>query len=144
MSKSKTYQGQCFCGTVEFELQGEPFAMGYCHCESCRQWSGTPLTAFSLWPPDLVKITKGADKVGAFNRTPHTTRKWCTACGGHIMTASPEHGFADVYPALIPKLDFKPSMHVHYQESVLRVKDGLPKMKDLPESGGGSGELLEE
>ena len=30
------------------------------------------------------------------------------------------------------------------QESVLRIKDGLPKMKDLPKEMGGSGELLPE
>jgi hypothetical protein len=33
---------------------------------------------------------------------------------------------------------------VNYQETVLRIKDGLPKMKDLPMEMGGSGEILPE
>ena len=30
------------------------------------------------------------------------------------------------------------------QETVLRIKDGLPKMKDMPKEMGGSGETLPE
>jgi hypothetical protein len=28
---------------------GAPEEMGYCHCNSCRTYSGAPLTAFTLW-----------------------------------------------------------------------------------------------
>lgn len=38
MNSEPTYQGQCFCGAVQFSVNGEPAAMGYCHCQSCRQW----------------------------------------------------------------------------------------------------------
>jgi len=57
------YRGSCFCGAVEIEVTGEPAAMGYCHCRSCRHWSAGPVNAFTLWPPDAVKITKGKDNV---------------------------------------------------------------------------------
>jgi hypothetical protein len=43
------YIGSCFCGAVKIEVSGAPEAMGYCHCNSCRSWSGAPLNAFSLW-----------------------------------------------------------------------------------------------
>jgi len=35
-------------------------------------------------------------------------------------------------------------VHVHYQEAVLRIHDGQPKMRDLPGEMGGSGETLAE
>jgi hypothetical protein len=35
-------------------------------------------------------------------------------------------------------------VHVNYGETVLRMKDGLPKMKDFPAELGGSGETLPE
>ena len=47
--QAKTYQGSCFCGAVHLTISGEPAAMGYCHCESCRSWSAGPVNAFSLW-----------------------------------------------------------------------------------------------
>ena len=53
-------------------------------------------------------------------------------------------GLVDVYAATIPELPFRPGIHVHYQETRLRMKDGLPKMKDLPQEMGGSGVSVEE
>ena len=49
-----------------------------------------------------------------------------------------------VYAAIIPELDFKPGVHVHYQETVLPIKDGLQKLKDVPKELGGSGANLPE
>jgi hypothetical protein len=144
MANETTHTGQCFCGAVEVAVSGEPAAMGYCHCSSCRSWSAGPVNAFTLWPPAAVRITKGADKVGTYNKTVYSFRKWCTVCGGHIMTEHPTFGLIDVYAATIPSLPFKPGIHVNYQETVLPMKDGLPKQKDFPSERGGSGELLPE
>jgi len=50
-----THKGECFCGAVRVEVSGEPEAMGYCHCQSCRSWSGGPVNAFTLWKPEAVR-----------------------------------------------------------------------------------------
>ena len=144
MSQSPVHTGSCFCGAVAVEVRGEPAAMGYCHCESCRQWSAGPVNAFTLWSPDAVKVTKGENKLRSFNKTPGSTRKWCDECGGHVLTDHPEMGLVDVYAAILPEMSFEPGVHVHYQESVLRIPDGLPKQKDVPSEMGGSGETLAE
>jgi hypothetical protein len=102
------YRGNCFCGAVEVTATGEPAAMGYCHCESCRHWSAGPVNAFTLWPPASVKITKGAENVGSFAKTPKSIRKWCKTCGGHLLTEHPAMGLTDVYAAILPKLRFDP------------------------------------
>ena len=139
MGGDKTYSGGCFCGAVQLTVTGEPAGMGYCHCESCRKWSAGPVNAFTLWNPQSVKITKGADNIGTYNKTPGSSRKWCKSCGGHIMTDHPGMKLIDVYAATIPDFPYKPGIHVNYQETVLRIKDGLPKMKDFPAPMGGSG-----
>lgn len=138
------YKGSCFCGEVELTVTGQPAAMGYCHCDSCRKWSAGPINAFSLWPTASVRVTKGESKLGQYNKTKQSGRRWCTSCGGHVMTVHPGWNLIDVYAATIPQFPFKPAVHVHYQESVLRVKDGLPKQKDLPAEMGGSGQTLPE
>jgi hypothetical protein len=140
----KSYRGKCFCGAVEVSVTGEPAAMGYCHCSSCRSWSAGPINAFSLWKTDAVKVTKGAENLASFAKSPQSQRKWCKLCGGHVMTDHPPWGLIDVYAAVIPDFPFKPALHVHYQETVLRQKDGLPKMKDVPAEMGGSGQTLPE
>src|SRR6267142_6347363 len=59
MSNEKIYTGSCFCGEVQFEVSGQPTAMGYCHCESCRHWSAGPVNAFTLWKPEALRVTSG-------------------------------------------------------------------------------------
>ena len=144
MGNEKTYQGSCFCGAVQFTVTGEPVGMGYCHCDSCRHWSAGPVNAFTLWKPEQVKVTQGADNIGSYNKTPTSYRKWCKTCGGHIFSEHPTMGLTDVYAAVIPELAYAPGVHVHYQETVLRITDGLPKMKDMPKEMGGSGVALAE
>ena len=139
-----SHKASCFCGEVKFEVTGQPVAMGYCHCESCRQWSAGPVHAFTLWQPDALRVTQGAGKVGTYNKTPKSYRKWCTKCGGHLYTDHPLWGVVDVYAALIPSLPFEAGVHVNYQETVLHIHDGKPKMKDMPKEMGGSGVTLPE
>lgn len=141
---SETHTGSCFCGTVEVQVEGAPEAMGYCHCQSCRSWSAGPVNAFTLWKPEKVKVTKGAGFIGKYEKTETSTRQFCTKCGGHIMTDHPTFGLTDVYAATIPTLAFKPGVHVNYSETVLPMKDGLPKLKDFPAELGGSGVSVPE
>lgn len=144
MTGEPTYRGRCFCGAVELAVTGAPVAMGYCHCSSCREWSAGPVNAFTLWPRDKVRVVKGEDNIGSYAKTEHSVRKWCKICGGHVFSDHPDFGLMDVYAAVIPELAFKPALHVHYDETVLRLRDGLPKHKDIPKEMGGSGTLLPE
>ncbi|CTQ54875.1 hypothetical protein LP7551_03414 [Roseibium album] len=138
----QVYKGQCFCGAVKFSVAGKPEGMGYCHCDSCRSWSASPVNGFTLWNPDSLRITAGAEHVGEFQKTENSHRKFCTLCGGHLMTDHPGMGLVDVYSAMLPDLTFAPGLHVHYCEKVLSIPDGLPKFANLPEELGGSGDLL--
>lgn len=139
-----SYDGSCFCGAVKLTVSGAPVAMGYCHCESCRHWSAGPVNAFTLWSPDKVDVTEGADNLGSYAKTDNSHRKWCTKCGGHVFTDHPDMGLVDVYAAIIPDLPFEPGVHVFYEETVLRIHDGVAKQKDVSAEMGGSGVELPE
>jgi hypothetical protein len=53
-------------------------------------------------------------------------------------------GLTDIYAAVMSDFPYQPDVHVNYQETVLHMKDGLPKLKDLPEEMGGSGASISE
>ena len=89
-----------------------------------------------------MKVTQGAEHIGTYNKTPASYRKWCKLCGGHLFSEHPSMGLTDVYAAMLPTLKFEPGVHVHYQESVLHIHDGVAKMRDMPGEMGGSGEVL--
>ncbi len=144
MSENASHRGHCFCGAIEIEARGEPLEMGYCHCSSCRHYSGTPVTAFILWRAEDVSVVKGSELIGHFNKTGMSDRQFCSRCGGHIMAGHPGLGFTDVHAAMLPSLAFVPSVHLNYAERVLPLRDGLPKLRDFPAAAGGSGETLPE
>jgi hypothetical protein len=107
-------------------------------------WSGGPVNAFTLWKPDAVRISAGAEHVGIFQKTPVSQRQYCKKCGGHLMTNHPPLGLVDVFAATLPTLKFTPGVHINYAETVLPMRDGLPKLKDFPAEFGGSGERIAE
>jgi hypothetical protein len=138
------YQGACFCGAIRIEAVGQPAAMGYCHCRSCRSWSGGPVNAFTLWPPEAVKIAAGEEHLATYSKTPLSQRQYCRVCGGHLMTRHPPLNMVDVFAATLPELTFQPQVHVNYAETVLPIRDGLPKLADFPKEFGGSGAVVPE
>jgi hypothetical protein len=97
-----------------------------------------------LWKPEAVKVTKGADLINAFQKSSISQRRYCSKCGGHLMTNHPTFGLVDIFAATIPTLNFIASLHVNYSETVLPMRDGLPKLKDFPVELGGSGETVAE
>ena len=139
-----THHGECFCGAVKIEVSGEPEGMGYCHCRSCRSWSGGPVNAFTIWKPETVQVTKGKENLTTYHKTDVSHRQYCRLCGGHLMTVHPPLGVIDVFSATLPDLPFAPALHVNYQEKVLPMQDGLPKFKDFPAAFGGSDEMMKE
>ena len=139
-----TYTGGCFCGLVQLEVTGEPEGMGYCHCQSCRSWSGAPVNAFTLWKAENVRITAGEDRITTYQKTSFSQRQSCSRCGGNVMTRHPSLGLIDVFAATLPGIAFKPGVHINYAKTVLPMCDGLPKLKDFPAEFGGTGEMMRE
>src|SRR5437667_156686 len=93
---AEKHTGSCYCGAVEIEVSGDPLDMGYCHCNECRRYSTAPVSAFTLWKPENVKITKGQQFLGKFKSSAMSDRRYCTKCGGHVMIDHPTLGLADV------------------------------------------------
>ena len=137
------YEGSCYCGAVRLEASGEPLQMGYCHCANCRKYSGAPLASFTLWKPDQVKITRGEELIGTFAGSEMSNRLYCIECGAHVAVDHPGLGLIDTRTPL-NGLTFKPVAHLNYEEKIVAIKDGLPKLKDFPAEIGGSGETLPE
>ena len=118
--------------------------MGYCHCDGCRKYSGMPVNAFTLWKPDQVRTTKGADSLGQYQSSPMSVRRFCTRCGGNVMVDHPSLGLVDIPAGIIPTFPFKATVHLNYEDTVLPMKDGLPKLRDFPAAIGGSGKTMPE
>ena len=61
-----------------------------------------------------------------------------------LRMGHPPLSLVEVFAATLPTLKFSPGVHVNYAETVLPMRDGLPKFKDFPADFGGAGEQIAE
>ncbi|KAF5332290.1 hypothetical protein D9611_008185 [Ephemerocybe angulata] len=84
------YHGNCLCGAVAFEIEGEPFHFAICHCQNCKQASGGAFMVNSFFKPSQVKISKGGEnlttyKDGATKSGNAIKRSFCSVCGSNLF-----------------------------------------------------------
>jgi len=84
------------------------------------------VNAFTLWKPEAVRITAGAQHVATFEKTAMSQRKYCAECGGHLIDQSSDTRLVDVFAATLPTLPFTPGVHVNYARRCCRCGMGCP------------------
>lgn len=152
------YHGQCWCGEVTFECDGDPLFTQYCHCGKCREImslssresdkAGYAFTAAYL--TNKFKITSDAELEEVIRN--NAKLLLCANCKSQIygISIDPELQagiginannfiFEDEMPAA-----FKPVRHIWYLDRIHDAHDNLPKFKDAPQDQFGTGELYEE
>lgn len=91
-----TRRGGCLCGAVRYEVRGAPLRVGVCHCQECRQTSGSAFSAFAIWPRDASVWTGELKTYG--------TRGFCPTCGSRVA-----YLFDDEAEIMLGTLDDGPS-----------------------------------
>lgn len=89
-------KGSCLCGSVAFEVKGEPLIFLYCHCKSCQKSSGSIQVANLGFPPDSLSWVRGEELVGRFvdaKDNPGFTRCFCRNCGSPLPKLSRSQKF---------------------------------------------------
>jgi hypothetical protein len=69
--------GGCLCGAVRYEVRGEPYVSGLCHCTTCRKLTGSAFSATANWHEPQFRMT------GAVQTYEH--RQFCPLCGSRLF-----------------------------------------------------------
>jgi hypothetical protein len=84
---SERLEGGCLCGAVRFVATGEPKAVYWCHCQSCRRHTGAPVAVLARYDLNAYTVTKG--EITKFDSTPGRTRRgFCARCGSTLTCES--------------------------------------------------------
>ena len=126
---SGTRTGHCLCGAVRFAYDGPENWRGYCHCDSCRRATSSPVTAYMGVPNGKWRWT-GAEPA-RFSSSPGVTWHFCATCGSHVAYQAERYGHEiHFFAALLDDpQEFAPRGHFHYEERLpwLTITDDLPK-----------------
>src|SRR3546814_13059546 len=74
-----TTRGRCLCGEVTYEFDGAENWRAYCHCESCRRNTSSPVTAFFGVARSAFRFTGKIPL--AYASSPGVRRLFCGRCG---------------------------------------------------------------
>ena len=127
--------GSCLCGTVAYEIHGEPLVMYYCHCGSCRKATGSAFATNIAVRTEDLRIVAGREQLGSFESSPEKRRYFCSRCGSPIYS----HGEAtrQIVSVRSGTLDddppIRPAVHawVASKAAWYEIRDDLPQ---APES----------
>lgn len=97
---SSDFRGGCICGSVAYEISGEPLGFNHCHCWRCRKSTGTGHASNIILKPVSAAWTAGEELLGTF-KVPDAKRfrtVFCTRCGSPLPRVAPDLSIA-VIPA---------------------------------------------
>ena len=131
-------KGGCYCGTLRYEVTGDPVMKAQCHCRECQYITGGGPNFFMIVPSNGFAITQGT--AAAFERSdiPNPRlRQFCPTCGTHITTVIRERGLTVVKVGTLddPAGDYGgPAMAIFMKDTqpYHLVAEGLPCFQDLP------------
>lgn len=76
--------GQCHCGAIQYEVNGDLIGVINCHCGDCRRWHGN-FAAYAVASLSDFKITKGTDTLTWYESSDKARRGFCPNCGSSIF-----------------------------------------------------------
>ena len=130
-----TISGGCHCGAVRYEVQGEALTHALCHCTDCRKSAGAPMVAWTMYPAQAVKVTKGEPKI--YHSSENGRRHFCADCGTGVFytNAVVLPGIIDIQSATYDNPDaVAPQAHIQVAEQIEWMKQahGLPTFERYP------------
>lgn len=77
MAVERTRTGGCLCRAVRYEVRGEPYQAGLCHCQTCRRITGSVCSATAHWRAEQFHMS---GEIRTFEK-----RSFCPVCGSRLF-----------------------------------------------------------
>jgi len=126
--------GTCHCGAITYEAGGPVIRVSNCHCEDCRKISGATYNTALVMESKHFRVTRGEDKISAYESSPGKFRCFCRVC------SSPIHAYMNYKPEIViiraGVLDdasgIKPQMHIWVRAAAPwhKILDDLPQYEE--------------
>ncbi len=91
--------GHCLCGAVTVSFEPLKDALGACHCEMCRRWTGSAFLEIDAKPGSLTY--DGPAK--SYASSDWAERAWCDSCGSTLWyhLTLPGHDYYSLSAGLV-------------------------------------------
>ncbi len=133
------HTGQCLCGDIRYEFDGDPAMTGVCHCRNCQRQAGSAFSTLAGVPKSSFRFTAGEPKLYRDSDTASgntVERYFCGNCGSPIYSAIPDQ--PDMVFLKTGTLDdtsgFQPQFHVwcDTKQNWVSLDEGVPAIPRQP------------
>ncbi|MBS7806932.1 GFA family protein [Variovorax sp. PCZ-1] len=130
-----TYSGRCLCGSIAYQLSGEPIGVSLCHCNDCRRSAGAPMVSWAMYLEGALSVTKGQAKT--INSSGTSMRSFCADCGTGLFYRNEPvlPGIVDIQSATLDDPDaLPPSKQIQTAERLkwMQHLHALPEIERYP------------
>ena len=80
------FTGQCLCGGVRFEINGELAPIQICYCKQCQRAQGTALATNIPVALSSFRLICGKELIRGFESSPGKQRCFCGVCGSPLYS----------------------------------------------------------
>jgi hypothetical protein len=110
--------GQCRCGSVKVQTEGEPLAISMCHCRDCQRRTGSAFSIHAYFPSEKV-LVKGTTR--AHGRAADSGREvrfsFCPECGSTVFwEAALRPGAKGIPVGIFAEPNFPPPQNAIFTE----------------------------
>jgi len=128
--------GECLCGKVKFEIEGEIRNLYQCHCSLCRKATGAAANAATFVQAAAFRWVSGESDIRSYKKPSGFRSDFCSVCGSPVPNSLRDSGMVWIPAGLLDEpVASRISVHLHTksaapweQESVECVRlDGGPE-----------------
>ncbi len=76
--------GECFCGTIKYQIYGTLRDARSCHCSRCRKAFSAQASAYALVQPSEFKWLQGEEKLTTYASEQGFGLQFCSQCGSTL------------------------------------------------------------
>lgn len=79
-----TISGECFCGSVRYEIGAPLRDARSCHCSRCRKAFSAQASAYALVDPEAFRWRAGEELLTSYTSAPGFGLCFCSRCGSTL------------------------------------------------------------
>ena len=124
--------GECFCGEVEYQVDGKLRDARSCHCSRCRKAFSSQASAYALVEPQEFKWLSGEDLLTSYVGRHGFGLRFCSQCGSTLcgIINGTIHGVTLGCVNDDPEIELGKHIYVGSKAKWEVIPEGVPQYKE--------------
>ena len=102
--------GECFCGSIRYQIDGILKDARSCHCSRCRKAFSSQASAYALVEPKTLRWLEGSKLLTSYDSQAGFGLQFCSKCGSTLCGT--HHG--EVHGVTLGCLNGNPQVEIGY------------------------------